>query len=358
MRTITLATLLFVSTIVMASPLITSVTPNIGPMLGGTTVQIHGSGFSQNCVICSPPVPVPPEVRFGGVVAPSVRFVSDTLLEAVTPPHPKGTVSVSVSQLDGSDPNHYTLPSAFHFDDIVYADFDPILFPVFMPPIRGQGGSEFVTSATIVNRTEAPVTLFGYDATCTPADPPIAPERGITLASRFEFPTQLLPECNARSVGWFLFVPKGNKSIAANLRVSETSKQALNHGVEIPVATIDDFVNDTIALPNVPVDSRYRLTLRIYSLSRREEPVIVTYSGVSEQFVLQPGESIFEPAYAEVSQFHRIILAPPLPGETMTVFVERPRNSDGSIQQWTPFWAFITVTNNETQHITTITPQQ
>jgi hypothetical protein len=42
----------------------------------------------------------------------------------------------------------------------------------------------------------------------------------------------------------------------------------------------------------------------------------------------------------------------------MTVLIDVPRDVGGVHIPGTPLWAFITVTNNETQHITTITPQQ
>lgn len=66
---------------------ISSVGPNSGPATGGTTVTISGSGFSQSAT-----------VAFAGVSATSVLFVSLTKLQAVTPAHASGTVSVTVAQ--------------------------------------------------------------------------------------------------------------------------------------------------------------------------------------------------------------------------------------------------------------------
>ncbi len=71
---------------------------------------------------------------------------------------------------------------------------------------------------------------------------------------------------------------------------------------------------------------------------------------------LQPGSSMFEPAYASFSDF-------PIPVDsgsesTVDVAVE-PEMPPGGVYP-TPLpatsWGFITVTNNETRQITTITP--
>lgn len=66
---------------------ISSVGPNSGPVAGGTTVTISGSSFSQSA-----------SVVFGGVPAASVVVVSSTQLQAVTPAHASGTVSVAVTE--------------------------------------------------------------------------------------------------------------------------------------------------------------------------------------------------------------------------------------------------------------------
>ena len=73
-----------------APPTIASVTPNTGPTNGGTSVTILGTGFQSGAT-----------VRFGGLAAVSVNFVSATNLLAVTPPSTPGTFSIVVSNADG-----------------------------------------------------------------------------------------------------------------------------------------------------------------------------------------------------------------------------------------------------------------
>jgi hypothetical protein len=340
----------------LASPVITSVTPNVGPTSGGTTVLIRGTGFSNNCIICSPPF-ADPAVFFDGVRADAV-FIDSSTLEAVTPPHVPGSVDVMVSQHDGSDPNHYTLVDGFTYEGNVYDTYDPVLFPVFSPPVFGQGGSEFRTTAKFWNKSlDHPITFYGLDISCTLIDPPIQPQNPFTLQPRQEQALNLWPECS-QTTGKLFYVPKGENSLAGSLRVWEVSRQSDNHGVEIPVVQREDFDEESIALIDVPTDPKFRLTLRVYGLNRGSSFVNVTFGGNLVQLPLQFSGNFFEPSYAVFTEF------PPVPGghvpvpPFMNVLVEVPRGPGGVVIPGTPIWAFITVTNNETQHITTITPQQ
>lgn len=332
-----------------ASPVITSITPNEGPVTGGTKLLIHGTGFSNNCIVCSPPF-ADPTVTFGGVDG-EVRMIEPTLLEVTTPAHAAGTVDVTVEQRDGSDPNHFTLKNGFTFVDDPIAAYEPILFPIFMPPIQGAFGSEFQTEARIVARTPG-VNLFGLDMGCLLIDPPIIPTDPFAIGTE----ERVLPTTCSESVGRIFYVPPfdGNK-VAASLRVSDVTRQAESHGVEIPVVRRDDFRTENIALLNVPIDRRYRNTLRIYGLNRGHYFTFVSFLGRSYEVVLTPGADIFQPAFATFTDFP--LPEEMLPGQkSITVTIGVTRGNDGLPVQNMPFWAFISVTNNDTQHITTITP--
>ena len=338
---------------VLASPVITSVTPNVGPTSGGTTVLIRGTGFSNNCIICSPPF-ADPQVYFDGVRA-EVEFIDSSTIEAVTPPHGPGAVSVMIHQLDGSDPNHFTLENGFTYEGEVYETYDPILFPIFSPPVFGQGGSEFRTTAKFWNKSNHAITFYGLDITCTLIDPPIQPQNPFTLPPRQEQAMNLWPECS-QSTGKLFYLPQGEQSMVGSLRVWEVSRQSENHGVEIPVVQREDFDEESIALVDVPTDPKFRLTLRVYGLNRGANHVNVSFGGNFVVLPLQSSGNFFEPSYAIFTEFI------PVAGQTlppfMNVLVEVPRGPGGVVIPNTPIWAFITVTNNETQHITTITPQQ
>jgi hypothetical protein len=331
------------ATALSAAPVITSVTPNRGSIQGGTTVILKGTGFSETCIICSPPFATP-RVAFQGTPATSVKFIDDKTLEVVTPAHLPVTVPVTIHQYDGSEP--FILENAFTFEGDATASFDPILFPIFTPPVHGAFGSEFHTRGKFWNEDLTNVlSLYGIDSSCYLFSPVIDPLTPYNLGpSGQEF--GILPACST-SIGRIFWVPKGTDTLAANLRVTDVTRQASSHGVEIPVVHRDEF-RERVSLLDVPIDARFRNTLRVYSLLRGVVLVNVVVGNVPGTITLQPGENIFEPAYAEFTNFP---LPHELPQGQATVRVVVDARTEG-----TPIWAFITVTNNETQQITTITP--
>lgn len=355
MRNLIIIASLLLASAALADPVITSITPNSGPVTGGTTVIIKGTGFSDNCIICSPPVSVPPEVYFYETPAASVKYIDDKTLEVVTPAHLPARVSIRVRQLDGSNP--VTVANAFEFTGDPNDAFDPILFPIFMPPVQGAFGSEFHTRARLWNESPSEtVLLYGRDTACYLFTPHLDGLIPLELQQN-GIDQQLLTGCS-ESVGRIFWVKKDHDTIAANLRVTDVTRQAASHGVEIPVVHRDDFPESgRISLLGVPIDPKFRNTLRIYSLAKRPQTVSVQVGNTSHQITLQPGQNLFEPTYAQFTDF-------PLPGdlpagqETIRVVIDAipacPICPLPHIEP--PIWAFITVTNNETQQITTITP--
>jgi len=70
----------------VAAPSITSIDPTQGPLAGGTSVTVNGSGFTDVT-----------GVGFGGTNAPNVQFVSDSQLTATSPQgNTAGDVQVTV----------------------------------------------------------------------------------------------------------------------------------------------------------------------------------------------------------------------------------------------------------------------
>jgi hypothetical protein len=110
------------------APVVTGISPNTGTALGGTTVTITGTGFT-NVVY----------VSFGGYAAQSFTINSDTSITAVTPAlYYDGTVDVTVQTLASGW--SATVPA----DQFTYADATPTVTGV-SPNTGSAAGGDTVT---------------------------------------------------------------------------------------------------------------------------------------------------------------------------------------------------------------------
>lgn len=224
-----------------------------------------------------------------------------------------------------------------------------ILLPILTPPVHGAHRSEFHTTLRIAAK-ERGFSLYGLDVTTCPH-----PET--TVCWRLESPIELLAdeqlggfnhiEMNG-TPGRFVYVAGSDSSaVAMNLRVHDISRAALNFGTEMPVVRESEFASGQIRLLGIPTDARYRNTLRVYAVDAAL--VRITIDGRPPVTLpLRRGTTIYEPAYAQFSDF------PTGAGGEINVRVE---SSTTVGQAAGLIWAFVTVTNNETQVITTVTPQ-
>ena len=233
-----------------------------------------------------------------------------------------------------------------------------ILLPILTPPVLGAFGSEFHTDLRIANDSGNVLFLLGLDSNrCSPICLP-------TL-----FPLTLEPgqevgpgDVNLNgSPGRFVFIDADQvSSVAMNLRVHDVTRDGLNYGTEIPIVRERDFKTNRITFVGVPTDARFRNTLRIYG----ESPVDVLVT-VGDQAPVRlrltggfsfPGgidlsdlSDFFKPAYVAFTSF-------PTGVAPVRVTVEAEPDFIPLLPIEIPLWAFITVTNNDTQVISTITP--
>ncbi|MGD0534086.1 MAG: IPT/TIG domain-containing protein [Methanoregula sp.] len=76
---------------VIPAPVITGISPNQGPLVGGTTVSISGSGFTGAT-----------GVTFGSTAASSFNVVNDTIITATSPAGTAGTFNITVTTPGGT----------------------------------------------------------------------------------------------------------------------------------------------------------------------------------------------------------------------------------------------------------------
>jgi hypothetical protein len=118
-------------------PVITSITPNIGLTAGGATVTIDGSGLTGATA-----------VDFGMSPAASFDVVSDSEIQAVTPPHPPSVVPVTVvTPVAGS---MASMTEVFTFEGPYVTKVVPSVLPI-------SGGKITVTGAGFAGAFEAHV---------------------------------------------------------------------------------------------------------------------------------------------------------------------------------------------------------
>ncbi|MES2834634.1 MAG: IPT/TIG domain-containing protein [Pseudomonadota bacterium] len=128
---------------VVATPIISTISPQAGPVAGGTSVNITGSNFTPAST-----------VSFGGTPGTSVSFISATALSAVSPAG-SGTIDVSVTNIAGTSAN----TSA---DDFTYVERPEIT--LLGPPTGPEAGG---TNVLIVGSNFTPdvaVTFGGVSA--------------------------------------------------------------------------------------------------------------------------------------------------------------------------------------------------
>lgn len=129
-----------------AAPTITSVAPSSGPLTGGNTVTITGTGFTGAT-----------GVTFGGVAGTSLNVASDTSLTVVVPAHAAGQVDVVVTTPVGTNTNttadNYTYSNAPFITDI--------------SPAAGPAAGGTVVTITGVGFTGATAVTFGGTAATT-----------------------------------------------------------------------------------------------------------------------------------------------------------------------------------------------
>lgn len=235
---------------------------------------------------------------------------------------------------------------------LVAQTWEKVLVPlVIEEEVAGAFGSRW--QSELIGRNDADVrvevdTRVGGIPHATPAEPH-------TTFKYYFFPA----EQGSASLLW-ISTPH-NEMVTFNLRVRDISRQAQTWGTEIPVVREREFFqNRILSLLNVPTDSRFRQTLRIYDVDTEE------VNSIRLRIYNQETDALL------VDQVQQFAFPPGPRGHTIPGRIQINNLADAypairgaervrvEITPATPqlrFWAFVSITNNETQHVTTITPQ-
>jgi hypothetical protein len=355
-------------TVQEAAPLF-SVTPRVMvfPRIGEMVV-IRGKEIEcRDTSLCPAPV-----VRFGGLAAQIVHIDMGEI--TVRPPAGVGTVDVTVEM--GS--RTLRRVAAFH-----YAAGDPpapeFLTPVFLPVLfssSGAFGSEWDTEASIRNDNDFALVSphrSPFDFICVLCSPAPLPGLNPHVTRVVTAKRDALVSPGGRLV---YITREAAPNVHFGLLVRDLSRQAEALGTEIPVVREDDLYESAFSLLNVRLDGGFRATLRLYSIDTpMNMPLDDGFRGASAVgsagrrvwLRIRPMESdellvnvqVGLGAVTGAGQHHTNAIIgdlaaafPQLAGRG-PLRIEVEPDSPGDLR----IWGFAAITNNQTQHVTVISPQ-
>jgi hypothetical protein len=338
---------------------ITSIWPPFDTNAGNRVIVLKGF-FPCDAAGCPPP-----EVRFGILPAEGVERISESELHALVPLQTNvGRVNVTVrgSTYEYVRINGFTYISLF--------DYERILIPIFSTsPIPGVFNSLWQSTFSMVNHSglelQPDIDIFPLESRCAvlPCEMPVP-------RSRIVSPLIAAPRLDEPYPPARIFYVRRELAnlLAFSLRIRDLSRQGESAGTEIPVVREKDLAT-LVSLLDVPIEPEFRLMLRVYGVDYVGccSSTVTFYSQSGEvlrTFFMNPqwpngalGGLVPAPYLREGSrQF-------PLQPAYAQLPLEQIPELAGHDKIWitvaasTRIWAFVSVTNNETQHVTVITPQ-
>lgn len=240
--------------------------------------------------------------------------------------------------------------------------YERILLPVFVTePVAGAYGSVWTSHLWIRNVGNQPVYITPVAscwAACIATPPPyLVVEPNKTVQPR--------PFRRPGVPGWFLYVEK-SEGLQFALRAQDISRQSQTWGTEVPVVREADLFSTTINLFPIPITTDFRSHVRVYDFHPETPNSVIVrvyefkpdtpWPVVSGRLLAERNYTFYvsprhsggrdeHPGYVELADLAEFA------AETELVRVEiTPVESD------LRFWSFAAITNNETQHLTLVTP--
>jgi hypothetical protein len=235
-----------------------------------------------------------------------------------------------------------------------------LLVPIYTEEdVPGFGGSLWRTEFWMRNNGNVTTEMALRDCPiiCLPVQ--VVPDYNFN-----EIPTEVTYPPSANPARLIFIRDVAGADVTASLRLWDVSREADDAGTEIPVLRESDLFTSTAHLTAVPLHGRFRLMLRVYDVVNAESQFRVRVYGMEEgdgpnnplmEFDMFAGLSHNEafrvyPAYAQYEGITDILMLPVVHPAQVRIEVEPL--TPGSL-----FWAFVAVTNNDTQRVTLVTPQ-
>jgi hypothetical protein len=141
--------------------------------------------------------------------------------------------------------------------------------------------------------------------------------------------------------------------LSFQLRIADLTRSATAAGTEVPVVRESSFRTSILEILDIPVDPRFRLVLRLFEMNLDRAAFAVrvydhaTNARLSSREVVTStppqGALRFQPGFAEITD---------LGTDAGNIRVEIEPLTNGAA-----FWSYVSVTNNDSQQVTLVTPQ-
>jgi hypothetical protein len=237
-------------------------------------------------------------------------------------------------------------------------EVERILVPVALKvPIQGAFGSEWHTELVVRNDSTEEARLgAGVDPLGLPFSIAIVPPRKTRVVPLFATGGRAGEADPVPAYVVVVYKPVVHQ-LSFQARVFDRSRSATDWGTEIPVIRESDAVRSRIQLLRIPTSPQFRLTLRVYGFDPRTDVLLRLFDEEEESLL---GERLItlgdaNPNSAGPQYWQTTDVA----GTFGTSFTDREfvRIEVTRLNEQDRIWAFASVTHNETQHVTTITPQ-
>jgi hypothetical protein len=237
-----------------------------------------------------------------------------------------------------------------------------LLVPLVNDDIPGANGSLWRTSLTMLVRSD--VTIDVQPERCTFS--------GLPECTNFDAPprTPFDPRVNgfihtgAEVNGQFVYVRAADaEKVSMNARTWDQSRYEQTAGAGIAIPTESKF-GDVNVLLNIPVAPEYRHTLRIYDADGRDgaRVAIRLYANDEQQPRVTLDRTLAAPDDRPQITTARLPVHPAFAqlqlDQVMELGgVESVRAEVEPLDDGVAIWSFVSITNNATHHVTTVTPQ-
>ena len=328
---------------------IESISPSAGSFSGGTVVTIRGTNLVGPC----PPFECP-SVQVGfGVWLAQVISATDEELVVRTPPHRVGAVDVVVVPRSG--------PIAVARGGYVFLSpfmEELIMLPVVVEERAGANLSRWGSTLAFANHSNTTMTLIPYEVSIAP---------GQSLYN----PPALMVRTEDPNPGRLFFLQRDIEDFhSTHLRFQDFSRQGENWGVEMPVVREEDFRVGPLALIDVPVDGDFRVALRIYAVPAEpnaplqfrvriasmsgEDTIVDTVVAVAPESETIDGYPTRPMIY---QNFDLLASFPELAGRGRVEILIEPFSFQPVVPAARLFWAFASITHNQSQVVSLVTPE-